>query len=78
MDLSFSEQDRAFQAEVRSFLEEAWPQEIQDKKARSALGKLSKDDLVGWQKRLAARDGQLLTGQRTRWRRIHSNAKLHL
>ena len=53
MDLSFSEQDRAFQAEVRSFLEEAWPQEMQDKKARSALGKLSKDDLVGWQKRLA-------------------------
>ena len=53
MDLSFSEQDRAFQAEVRSFLEEAWPQEMQDKKSRSALGKLSKDDLVGWQKRLA-------------------------
>ena len=53
MDLSFSEQDRAFQAEVRSFLEEAWPQEMQDKKARSALGKLSKEDLVGWQKRLA-------------------------
>ena len=38
MDLSFSEQDRAFQAEVRSFLEEAWPQEMQDKKSRSALG----------------------------------------
>lgn len=53
MDLSFSEQDRAFQTEVRSFLEEAWPQEMQDKKARSALGKLSKEDLVGWQKRLA-------------------------
>ena len=52
MDLSFSEQDRAFQTEVRSFLE-AWPQEMQDKKARSALGKLSKEDLVGWQKRLA-------------------------
>ena len=34
MDLSFSEQDRAFQAEVRSFLEEAWPQEIQDKSAQ--------------------------------------------
>ena len=26
---------------------------MQDKKARSALGKLSKEDLVGWQKRLA-------------------------
>ena len=63
MDLSFSEQDRAFQAEVRSFLEEAWPQEIQDKKARSALGKLSKDDLVGWQKRLAEKAGRQPTGQ---------------
>jgi alkylation response protein AidB-like acyl-CoA dehydrogenase len=55
MDLSFSEQDRVFQEDVRSFLENAWPQEMRDKKARSALGKLSKDDLVGWQKRLAER-----------------------
>ena len=53
MDLSFSEQDRAFQAEVRGWLEEAWPQEMRDKQGRSALGKLSKEDLVGWQKRLA-------------------------
>ena len=55
MDLSFSEQDRAFQAEVRNFLDEAWPQEMRDKQSRSALGKLSKDDLVGWQKRLATK-----------------------
>ncbi len=55
MDLSFSEQDRAFQAEVRSFLDEAWPKEMRDKQSRSALGKLSKDDLVGWQKRLASK-----------------------
>ena len=55
MDLSFSEKDRAFQAEVRSFLDEAWPQEMRDKQSRSALGKLSKEDLVGWQKRLAAK-----------------------
>lgn len=53
MDLSFSAQDREFQAEVRSFLDEAWPQEMRDKQSRSALGKLSKEDLVGWQKRLA-------------------------
>ena len=53
MDLSFSQEDRDFQQDVQSFLETAWPQEMRDKKARSALGKLSKDDLVGWQKRLA-------------------------
>ena len=47
MDLSFSEQDRAFQADVRSFLDEAWPQEMRDKQSRSALGKLSKEDFVG-------------------------------
>lgn len=53
MDISFSEEDRAFQTEVRSWLAEAWPQEMRDKQNKSALGKLSKDDLVGWQKRLA-------------------------
>lgn len=55
MDLTFSEEDRQFQAEVRAWLEEAWPEELRDKQARSALGKLSKDDLVAWQKRLAAK-----------------------
>ena len=53
MDLTFSEQDQAFQKEVQNWLAQAWPQEMRDKQARSALGKLSKDDLVSWQKRLA-------------------------
>ena len=53
MDISFSEEDRAFQAEVRTWLEDAWPQALRDKKARSALGKLSKEDHVAWQQRLA-------------------------
>ena len=53
MDLTFSEQDRTFQQEVRTWLDDAWPQEMRDKQARSALGKLSKEDLVAWQKRLA-------------------------
>ena len=53
MDISFDQADREFQQEVRSWLETAWPQEMQDKQARSALGRLSKEDLVGWQKRLA-------------------------
>ena len=55
MNLKFSEQDRLFQQEVRQWLSQAWPQELRDKQARSALGKLSKEDLVGWQKRLAQR-----------------------
>ena len=58
MDLSFSEKDRAFQAEVRGFLDEAWPQEMRDKQSRSALGKLSKEDLVGWQNAV----GQVVEG----------------
>ena len=53
MDISFSEEDRAFQAEVRTWLEDAWPEALRDKKARSALGKLSKEDHVAWQQRLA-------------------------
>ncbi|MEQ8483670.1 MAG: acyl-CoA dehydrogenase family protein [Pseudomonadales bacterium] len=53
MDLTFSEEDRKFQQEAREWLETAWPKEMRAKQARSALGKLSKDDLVGWQKRLA-------------------------
>ena len=53
MDISFSEEDRAFQQEARSWLETAWPQEIRDKQARSAQGRISKEDIVAWQKRLA-------------------------
>ncbi len=53
MNFDFSDEDRAFQAEVRAWLEEAWPQEVRDRKARSALGRLTKDDHVAWQKRLA-------------------------
>src|SRR5918995_895816 len=52
MDLSFNEADLEFQREVREWLVTAWPQELRDKQARSALGKLAKDDIVGWQKRL--------------------------
>jgi len=53
LDLTFSDEDRDFQQEVRQWLEGAWPEEMRSKQARSALGKLSKDDLVAWQKRLA-------------------------
>lgn len=53
MDIAFTEQDRSFQKEVSDWLETAWPKEIRDKQSKSALGKLSKDDLVRWQKKLA-------------------------
>ena len=53
MDIAFTEQDRSFQKEVAEWLETAWPKEIRDKQSKSALGKLSKDDLVSWQKKLA-------------------------
>ncbi len=53
MDLTFSDQDRSFQQEVRQWLIEAWPPEMREKQSRSALGRLSKEDLVDWQRRLA-------------------------
>lgn len=53
MDIALEAADLAFQNEVRNWLEDAWPQEMREKQSRSALGKLSKDDLVAWQKRLA-------------------------
>jgi len=55
MDLSFSDIDREFQKEARQWLEQAWPEEMREKQSKSALGKLSKDDIVAWQKRLAAK-----------------------
>ncbi|MDH3643562.1 MAG: acyl-CoA dehydrogenase family protein [Gammaproteobacteria bacterium] len=53
MDFSFTDNDREFQQEVRSWLDKAWPEEMRARQGRSALGKLSKGDLVRWQKALA-------------------------
>ncbi len=53
MDFSFSDEDRRFQQEVREWLEEAWPAEVRARQRRSALEKLSKYDMVRWQKKLA-------------------------
>ena len=55
MDFSFTEADRQFQQEARAWLDQAWPEEVRARQARSALGKLSKDDIVRWQKALAAK-----------------------
>jgi alkylation response protein AidB-like acyl-CoA dehydrogenase len=53
VNLDFTEQDRAFQQEARQWLQTAWPKEMREWQARSALGKLSKEDIVQWQKKLA-------------------------
>ena len=53
MNFSFSEDDRRFQQDVRVWLDQAWPEEMRTRAARSAQAKLSKDDLVRWQKALA-------------------------
>jgi alkylation response protein AidB-like acyl-CoA dehydrogenase len=53
MDLSFNDEDRNFQQQVRTWLETAWPPEMREKQARSALGRLSREDIVRWQKKLA-------------------------
>jgi len=53
VDFAFSEDDRQFQAEVREWLQQAWPEEMRERQARSALEKLSKDDIVRWQQKLA-------------------------
>ena len=53
--MSFSDADRKFQQEVRAWLADAWPEEMRKRQARSALGRLSKEDHVRWQKALAAK-----------------------
>ena len=53
--MSFSDADRRFQQEVRTWLADAWPEEVRKRQARSALGRLSKEDHVRWQQALAAK-----------------------
>ena len=55
MDFSFNDEDRAFQAEVREWLDVAWPKEVRRRQARSALGRVSKDQQTRWQQALANR-----------------------
>jgi len=55
VDLSFTDDDRRFQQQVREWLATAWPEEARKRQARSALGRLSKEDHVRWQKALAAK-----------------------
>jgi len=47
MDLSFSDADRAFQAEVRQFIAEAYPADLKAKMERGE--ELRKEDFIRWQ-----------------------------
>jgi len=51
MDLNYSPEELAFQSEVREFLQNNYPKDIQDKVANGIA--LKKDDYVRWQKILA-------------------------
>ena len=53
MDFSFSDEDRAFQGEVREWLDVAWPKDVRRRQAKSALGRVSKDQQSRWQQALA-------------------------
>ncbi|MBV1905282.1 MAG: acyl-CoA dehydrogenase family protein [Pseudomonadales bacterium] len=53
MDLAFSDQDRAFQDEVREWLDVNWPAEMRERTGKSAMRRLNKLDHVSWQQALA-------------------------
>jgi alkylation response protein AidB-like acyl-CoA dehydrogenase len=53
VDLSFSDADRAFQAEIRQFLAENYPADLKAKMDRGE--ELKKEDYVRWQKIVAAK-----------------------
>ena len=55
MDFSFSAEDREFQREVRAWLDEAWPEPARERRARSALARISKTEQMRWQQKLAER-----------------------
>ena len=52
MDLNFSDEDFAFQMEVRNWIKDNYPAEMKARKQRSPGGHLSKEDHVYWQKAL--------------------------
>ncbi len=55
MDLSFSAEDRAFQADVREWIAENYTDDLRDRNRLSKNGYLDKASMVAWQKRLAAK-----------------------
>ncbi len=55
VDMTFSEDDRAFQKEVRAWLDENWSSDIRERQQRDINSRLSREDTITWQKRLAAK-----------------------
>ncbi len=53
MDFSFSEEDRAFQGQVREWLAQAWPEEVRLRKAKTATGRVWREEQIRWQQALA-------------------------
>ncbi|MEM7494044.1 MAG: acyl-CoA dehydrogenase family protein [Pseudomonadota bacterium] len=52
MDLSFTKEDLAFQAEVRDWIAENYTEELRARNALSKNGYLDKDGMLEWQRRL--------------------------
>jgi alkylation response protein AidB-like acyl-CoA dehydrogenase len=52
MNLSFSEQDRAFRDEVRQFIEANYDEDLRARNAQSKNGYLDKDSMLKWQRAL--------------------------
>lgn len=55
MDMSFSAEDRAFQKEVRDWIEENYTEDLRERNRLSKNGYLDKKSMVEWQKRLASK-----------------------
>jgi len=69
LDLTFSDDDRKFQSEVRAWLDDAWPEASRKRQNRSALGRISKEEQIRWQRALYARGWAA-----THWPREHGGA----
>jgi alkylation response protein AidB-like acyl-CoA dehydrogenase len=55
VDLAFSEEDKAFQREVRDWIAEHYDEDLRRQMSQSKNGYLDKAGQVKWQKKLAAR-----------------------
>ncbi|MCI4644923.1 MAG: acyl-CoA dehydrogenase family protein [Hyphomonadaceae bacterium] len=55
MELAFTPEERAFQADVRAWIDEAYTPDLRAKMAMSKTGYLDREGQITWQKRLHAR-----------------------
>ena len=60
MDIDFAPEDQAFRNEVRSFIEENYPQHL----VGVDRGELSKEDFLAWHKILAKKVGPRQAGRK--------------